>query len=128
MSNKMSDVFDLPVGDSEFTLVAMAKSTYMSMDKAAVIAINAYDANQDRIAELEKEKERLTQHYDMWKGQWHELNNRLPLLKLEQQAKGVNNFANKFCGDATTSYQVQLTIDAHCWCEMLGRKALKEQE
>jgi hypothetical protein len=53
MSNKMSDVFDLPVGNSEFTLVAMAKSTYMSMDKAAVIAINAYDANQDRIAELE---------------------------------------------------------------------------
>ena len=57
MSNKMSDVFELPVGDNEFTLVAMAKSTYMSMDKAAVIAINAYDANQDRIAELEKELE-----------------------------------------------------------------------
>jgi hypothetical protein len=61
MSNKMSDVFDLPVGDSEFTLVAMAKSTYMSMDKAAVIAINAYDANQDRIAELEKENRLLKQ-------------------------------------------------------------------
>jgi hypothetical protein len=59
MSNKMNDVFDLPVSDSEFTLVAMAKSTYMSMDKAAVIAINAYDANQDRIAELEKGYEEL---------------------------------------------------------------------
>jgi hypothetical protein len=59
MSNKMNDVFDLPVSDSQFTLVAMAKSTYMSMDKAAVIAINAYDANQDRIAELEKGYEEL---------------------------------------------------------------------
>jgi hypothetical protein len=46
---------------------------------------------------------------------------------LEQQAKGVNDFANKFCGDATTSYQVQLTIDSHCWCEMLDSKALKEK-
>ena len=142
MSNKMSDVFDLPVGDSEFTLVAMAKSTYMSMDKAAVIAINAYDANQDRIAELEKT---LKDTAIIWGGKLQELESNILMLEqyngsveslikdikahnLEQQAKGVNNFANNFCGDATTSYQVQLTIDAHCWCEMLGRKALKEQE
>ena len=53
---KMSDTFDLPVGSTEFTLVAMSKSTYISMDVAAVIAINSYDANQERIAELEKER------------------------------------------------------------------------
>ena len=51
---KMSDTFDLPVGSTEFTLVAMSKSTYISMDVAAVIAINSYDANQERIAELEE--------------------------------------------------------------------------
>ena len=56
---KMSDTFDLPVGSTEFTLVAMSKSTYISMDVAAVIAINSYDANQERIAELEKERIKL---------------------------------------------------------------------
>jgi hypothetical protein len=43
-------------------------------------------------SKLEKEKERLTQHYDMWKGQWHELNNRMPVHNLEQQAKGVEGY------------------------------------
>ena len=52
---KMSNTFDLPVSDGDFTLVAMNKSTYVSMDRAAVIAINSYDLNQERIAELEKE-------------------------------------------------------------------------
>ena len=56
---KMSDTFDLPVGSTEFTLVAMSKTTYISMDVAAVIAINSYDANQERIAELEKERIKL---------------------------------------------------------------------
>ena len=51
---KMSNTFDLPVSDGDFTLVAMNKSTYVSMDRAAVIAINSYDLNQERIAELEK--------------------------------------------------------------------------
>ena len=55
MDIKMSDAFDLPVSDGEFTLVAMSKHTYVSMDRAAVIAINSYDANQERMAELEKE-------------------------------------------------------------------------
>ena len=50
---KMSNTFDLPVSDGDFTLVAMNKSTYVSMDRAAVIAINSYDLNQERIAELE---------------------------------------------------------------------------
>ena len=52
---KMSNTFDLPVSDGDFTLVAMNKSTYVSMDRAAVIAINSYDLNQERIAELEEE-------------------------------------------------------------------------
>ena len=52
---KMSNTFDLPVSDGDFTLVAMNKSTYVSMDRAAVIAINSYDLNQERIAELEKD-------------------------------------------------------------------------
>ena len=51
---KMSNTFDLPVSDGEFTLVAMSKHTYISMDRAAVIAINSYDSNQERIAELEE--------------------------------------------------------------------------
>jgi hypothetical protein len=44
------------------------------------------------IAELEKEKETLTKHHGMWKDQWHELNNRLPIRDLEQQAKGLEDY------------------------------------
>jgi hypothetical protein len=42
---------------------------------------------EKRIAELEKDKETLTQHHDMWEGQWHELHGSLPIRDLEQQAK-----------------------------------------
>lgn len=58
---KMSDAFDLPVSGGDFTLAAMNKSTYVSMDRAAVIAINSYDLNQERIAELEEETKHLKQ-------------------------------------------------------------------
>ena len=66
---KMSNTFDLPVSDGDFTLVAMNKSTYVSMDRAAVIAINSYDLNQERIAELEKALDKLidrAQQVDSW--------------------------------------------------------------
>ena len=61
-SPKMSDVFELPVGVDDFVLIAIRKSTCVSMDKAAVIAINSYDANQSRIVELEKELSRLKRY------------------------------------------------------------------
>ena len=79
---KMSNTFDLPVSDGDFTLVAMNKSTYVSMDRAAVIAINSYDLNQERIAELEKELSSIVS------GLFSE--NELAILKLEQQARGVD--------------------------------------
>lgn len=50
---KMSDVFDLPAKNGDFTLVAMEKSTDVGMDRAAIVAINAYDANQERMRDLE---------------------------------------------------------------------------
>jgi hypothetical protein len=50
---KMSRVFDLPIAYGEFTLVAMSKPTYISMDRAVLIAINDYDENQERIKQLE---------------------------------------------------------------------------
>jgi hypothetical protein len=106
MSNKMSDVFDLPVGDSEFTLVAMAKSTYMSMDKAAVIAINAYDANQDRIAELEKERDQILNSALDSESNYCKLKDSLPAHNLEQQAKALSDARHDFTysSDATCIY------------------------
>jgi hypothetical protein len=77
-----------------------------------------------KIAELESNILMLEQY----NGSVESLIKDIKAHNLKQQAKGVNDFANKFCGDATTSYQVQLTIDSHCWCEMLDSKALKEQE
>jgi hypothetical protein len=62
-----------------------------------------------------------------WVENWSEMegkvSNLLEAHNLEQHSLAVNKFANKFCGDANTDYQVQLTIDAHCWCEMLDSKA-----
>jgi hypothetical protein len=107
-------------------------------DNSAVIA-----ALNVRVAELEKElsltKDIIVAHQIAdetgyidgvgWVENWSEMEekvlNLLEAHNLEQHSLAVNNFANKFCGDATTKYQVQLTIDAHCWCEMLDSKALK---
>jgi hypothetical protein len=85
-------------------------------DNSAVIA-----ALNVRIAELEKNISMLEQY----NGSVESLIKDIEAHNLEQHSLAVNNFANKFCGDATTKYQVQLTIDAHCWCEMLDSKALK---
>ena len=96
-----------------------------------------------RIAELEKENDELNStsdelyslvfnHIDLTiefpdQVDHTDIKQLLEVHNLEQHSLAVNKFANKFCGDATTNYQVQLTIDAHCWCEMLDSKALKEQ-
>jgi hypothetical protein len=48
----------------------------------------------EHIAELEKEKETLTQHHGMWKDQWHELNSRLPILYIEAKIDGVELVAD----------------------------------
>jgi hypothetical protein len=95
---------------------------------------------KERIAELEKDKDELNIQIEVLKhsdaeyyGLYSELlfspnepPESLEAHNLKQHSLAVNNFANKFCGDATTNYQVQLTIDAHCWCEMLDSKALKD--
>jgi hypothetical protein len=49
-----------------------------------------------RVAELEKEKQTLIEQHDMWKQQWHELNDSLTILKLEHQAKGVDDFISPY--------------------------------
>jgi hypothetical protein len=56
------------------------------------------DGLKVRIAELEKEKETLTQHHGMWKDLWHELHSGLPIRDLEQQAKGVSDFVSSIEG------------------------------
>lgn len=55
MSDKMSDVFELPVkvADVRFTGTAHVGSNDEE-DAAATIAINEYDADQDQISELQK--------------------------------------------------------------------------
>jgi hypothetical protein len=101
------------------------------------------DKQEKRIAELEKENASLNDQNKRVCTEFAELEKNISMLEqyngsveslikdieaynLKQHSLAVNNFANKFCGDATTNYQVQLTIDAHCWCEMLDSKALKE--
>jgi len=58
---KMSDVFDLPMqqGDHQKFLldrndVYICETEYNNQSEAAKIAINAYDANQERIADLDE--------------------------------------------------------------------------
>jgi hypothetical protein len=104
-------------------------------------AIEIILEKDERIAELEKElsltKDIIVAHQIAdetgyidgvgWVENWSEMeekvSNLLETHNLEQHSLAANKFANKFCGDATTNYQVQLTIDAHCWCEMLDSKA-----
>ena len=98
---KMSNTFDLPVSDGDFTLVAMNKSTYVSMDRAAVIAINSYDLNQEHIAELEKELATSTPPPNLV---WFE---RSDVLGLDQQQTGVidlRKFALKQQAKGLTDY------------------------
>jgi hypothetical protein len=95
----------------------------MKMSLEATGALYMKSIRQEkRIAELEKNISMLEQY----NGSIESLIKDIEAHNLEQHSLAVNNFANKFCGDATTNYQVQLTIDAHCWCEMLDSKALKE--
>ena len=79
---------------------------------------------QAKIAELEKEKERLTQYYDMWKGKWHELNNRMPIHNIEQQAKGVKGYIDrrKLAGGSYCSTTLMYIDELH-----KQAKALEEQ-
>jgi hypothetical protein len=119
----------------------------MKLSLEATGALYMKSLNQaERIAELEKElsltKDIIVAHQIAdetgyidgvgWVENWSEMEekvlNLLEAHNLDQHSLAVNNFANKFCGDATTNYQVQLTIDAHCWCEMLDTKALKVGE
>ena len=130
---KMSAAFELPIGDGEFTLVAMSKSTYVSMDKAAVIAINSYDANQERIAELEKERDQILKSALDSESNYCDLKDSLPAHNLEQQAKGIKETATEI-NNIYVKEQLagKLGVNQfHWWCLILGHmndkaKALKE--
>jgi hypothetical protein len=91
-------------------------------------AIEIILEKDDKIAELEREKETLTQHHGMWKDQWHELNNRLPIRDLEQQAKGVNDVCatTGFWNLSTCSLRTHLREYEIILINQA--KALKEQE
>lgn len=69
-------------------------------------------------AELEKENAELLALSAM-----QDLKASLAIRDLEQQAKGVEDFASKFCGNADTPYQVQLTIDTHTWGDKMRNQA-----
>jgi hypothetical protein len=45
-------------------------------------------------AELKQERQSIIDQHDMWKQQWHELNESLPKRSLEQQIKALKGFAN----------------------------------
>tara|TARA_R110002049_G_scaffold89772_1_gene225554 strand:- start:3511 stop:3777 length:267 start_codon:yes stop_codon:yes gene_type:complete len=51
------------------------------------------------ITELEREKQVLTKQHDMWKQQWHELNDSLAKRDLEQQIKAYAR-AEYMCPDS----------------------------
>jgi hypothetical protein len=87
-------------------------------------------AHKDKIAELEKEKAShvpvlawIARECNQVDGDiLHRLKSYLAILKLEQQTKGVNDFANKFCGDCKTLEQASVS-----YCADSFIKALKEQ-
>jgi len=56
-------------------------------DMRSLADIKALVAKDKRIAELEREKQVLIKQHDMWKQQWHELNDSLAKRDLELQAK-----------------------------------------
>jgi hypothetical protein len=86
-------------------------------DNSAVIA----ELN-DRIEGLEKDKDALkVECYEL--GACNDaLEAERPIRDLEQQAKGVNDFANKFCGDCKTLEQASVS-----YCADSFIKSLKEQ-
>ena len=47
---------------------------------------------------------------------------------IEQQIKGVNDFANKFCGECDTEYRVQLDSDANYYCKKLRQQLNGENQ
>lgn len=49
-------------------------------------------------------------------------NEALNKFAIEQQIKGVNDFANKFCGECDTEYRVQLDSDANYYCNKLRQQ------
>ena len=80
----------------------------------------------DRIAELGRDKETLTQHHDMWKCQWHELHSILPIRDLEQQAKGLRDFSITY-NEMATNPDSLVNLLNYCANVLLGKaKALKE--
>jgi hypothetical protein len=53
------------------------------------IQMQVLQAESSKVAELELEKEMLIKSHNMWKEQWWELNQSLPIRYLEQQAKTI---------------------------------------
>jgi hypothetical protein len=55
-----------------------------------------------------------------------ELEKERDIRDLEQQQLAVTRFANKYCGDCTTGYQVRLSAESMMYCKRL--EALKESK
>ena len=90
---KMSEVFDLPLTSGEAFCYDAQNSSVLYMDNssqgtkkpraiATVKAINAYDANQVRIAELEAALQEVIYHFESGNGDHSDLNDgMIPKLK-----------------------------------------------
>jgi len=96
---KMSDAFDLPVSidkymsmkDGADSFVHVASFDMLEKAYRAKVAINAYDANQERIAELEAMLQEVIYHFESGNGDHSNLNDgMIPKLK-ELAAIGDNN-------------------------------------
>ena len=72
-----------------------------------------------RIAESSSNKESILSAFD---GSKYKARERLNNFAIEQQIKGVNDFANKFCGECDTEYRVQLGSDANYYCNKLRQQ------
>jgi hypothetical protein len=89
-----------------------------------LVAKTMIDKKDKRIAELEKEKQVLIKQHDMWKQQWHELNDSLAIRDLEQQANGAEDVIESVLGEPETLTSDALSIRY----EFLDRlKQLREQ-
>ena len=108
--------------DSKDAKIAkLKKSDVKWLDLVVKLGENAVEM-ESKIAELEKTL-RDIEHAVRNENELLEMQNNQDIRDLEQQAKGVNDFANKFCGDCKTLEQ-----SAVSYCADSFVKALKEKE
>ena len=79
---------------------------------------------ENRIAELEQEKEILIEQHDLWKSAWCELNQSLESRDLEQQANGVGAFEKLFSFyEPEKDGYIIYAEDAISYCAILREQA-----